>query len=429
MILRHVKLQVLAFAILSLVGISFVGFRYVGLGDALFGGKYTVAADFATSGGIFTNAAVTYRGVQVGRVGDLTLRPDGVRVSLRLDRGTQVPASTRAVVSNRSAVGEQYVDLRPETDSGPYLTEGSEIPRTRTGTPLPVEDLLLNLDRLVGSVDKQDLSVVIDELGTAFNGTGADLQRLLDSGDLLLAEAEQALPATLALIQDGKTVLATQEASAGSIRRWAAGLASLSDQLRASDADLRRLLVEGPVATREVSALLTGLEPDIGYLLGNLIVVGQVHNRRVDGVQQILATYPAAVAGGFTVVPGDGTAHFGLVLNPEQPPPCVYERSRPLTCSAEEQAHGSSVRGANNVPPPRGEKPTGPAPIGAESSGGGSQPGASASRATVSGYDPATGLALGADGRPIILGSTGGQQRLLGDQAWKSLLLSPLAGS
>jgi phospholipid/cholesterol/gamma-HCH transport system substrate-binding protein len=47
----------------------------------------------------------------------------------------------------------------------------------------------------------------------------------------------------------------------------------------------------------------------------------------------------------------------------------------------------------------------------------------------VSGYDPATGLALGPDGRPLILGTTGGQQRVLGDQAWKSLLLGPLAGS
>jgi phospholipid/cholesterol/gamma-HCH transport system substrate-binding protein len=46
----------------------------------------------------------------------------------------------------------------------------------------------------------------------------------------------------------------------------------------------------------------------------------------------------------------------------------------------------------------------------------------------VSGYDPATGVALGEDGRPIILGSTGGQQRLLGEQAWKALLLGPLAG-
>jgi phospholipid/cholesterol/gamma-HCH transport system substrate-binding protein len=427
MIARSVKIQVLAFAIVSLVGITFVGFRYVGLGDALFGGQYTVRADFGTSGGIFTNAAVTYRGVQVGRVGELALRPDGVRVSLRLDRGTTIPANTRAVVSNRSAVGEQYVDLRPESDGKPFLADGSVIPKSRTGTPLPVETVMVNLDKLVGSVDQSDLSVVIDELGTAFNGTGQDLQRLLDSGDLLLAEANDTLPQTLALIEDGKTVLDTQAESAGSIKRWASSLASLSEQLKDSDTDLRRLLKNGPVATQEVTTLLDQLQPSVGYLLGNLIVVGQIHNRRVAGVQQILATYPAAVAGGYTVIPGDGTAHFGLVLNPEIPKPCVYQRSRPLTCSEAEQAAGSSVRGANNTPGPTGPPEQGAAPLGPESSG--AKASRSANRSRVSGYDPATGLALGDDGRPIILGTTGGQQRMLGEQAWKSLLLAPLAGS
>jgi phospholipid/cholesterol/gamma-HCH transport system substrate-binding protein len=429
MIARTVKIQVLAFAIVSVLGITFVGFRYVGLGDALFGGQYTVRADFSTSGGIFTNAAVTYRGVQVGRVGELSLRPDGVRVDLRLDGGTSIPANTRAVVSNRSAVGEQYVDLRPDNESKPYLTDGSVIPQSRTGTPLPVESLLVNMDKLVGSVNQSDLSVVIDELGTAFNGTGPDLQRLLDSGDLLLAEANDALPQTLALIEDGKTVLDTQAAAADSIKSWARDLASLSQQLKTSDADLRRLLTNGPVATREVTRTLDELQPSIGYLLGNLIVVGQIHNRRVAGVQQILATYPAAVAGGYTVIPGDGTAHFGLVLNPEIPKPCVYQRSRPLTCSEAEQAAGSSVRGANNAPRPSGPRESGAAPLGPSDSSGGSNGSSSANRARVSGYDPATGLALGDDGRPIVLGTTGGQQRMLGDQAWKSLLLGPLAGS
>jgi phospholipid/cholesterol/gamma-HCH transport system substrate-binding protein len=324
-------------------------------------------------------------------------------------------------------VGEQYVDLRPETDEGPYLHAGSVIPSSRTGTPLPVETLMLNLDKLVNSVDQQDLSIVIDELGKAFSGTGEDLQRLLDNGDLLLNEADAALPQTLALIEDGKTVLQTQAASSAAIQQWARSLASLSDQLRASDSDLRRLLVNGPVATREVTATLDGLDPTVGQLLGNLIVVGQVHNRHVDGVQQILATYPAAVAGGFTVLPGDGTAHFGLVLNPELPPPCVYTKDRPYTCSAEEEAAGAAVRGANNAPQPGGPPVAGPVAEGKPQERG-PEDRYSTSRSTVSGDDPSTGLALGEDGRPIILGSSGGQQRLLGEQAWKSLLLSPLAG-
>jgi phospholipid/cholesterol/gamma-HCH transport system substrate-binding protein len=83
------------------------------------------------------------------------------------------------------------------------------------------------------------------------------------------------------------------------------------------------------------------------------------------------------------------------------------------------------VRGAHNAPGPKGPKETGPVREGDAGGSGGDSP---RSTTTVSGYDPATGLALGEDGRPLILGSTGGQQRLLGEQAWKALLLGPLAG-
>jgi len=42
---------------------------------------------------------------------------------------------------------------------------------------------------------------------------------------------------------------------------------------------------------------------------------GQLLVRHRDGIEEILEVYPLAVAGGYTVAPGDGTAHFGLVLN------------------------------------------------------------------------------------------------------------------
>lgn len=416
MIARRVKLQVLAFVLMALVGVSFVGLRYVGLGDAALDRTYVVQADFAASGGIFTNASVTYRGVQVGRVGQLRLVPDGVRVELRLDSDTRVPAGTRAVVANRSAVGEQYVDLRPDTGSGPYLHEGSVIPRSRTSGPLAVEVVLLHLDELVNSVDRQDLEIVIDELGKAFNDTGPALQRMIDGGNALLAEATESLPETIALIRQSRTVLDTQVSSASAIRAWARSLAELSAQLRASDADLRRLLVNAPPASAELVSLLRGLRPSLGVLLGNLITGGQVTAARIDGVQQILATYPDVVAGTYTVVPGDGTSHFGLVMNFDDPPPCVYgKRSTTYACSQAERQRGSAVRGWQNAP--RGGQQPGPAPMG---------PPAPGEPAGDPGYDPATGLVLAPDGTPLLFGSTGGHYRVLGEQSFKALLLGPL---
>ncbi|HEY3502546.1 MAG TPA: MlaD family protein [Actinocatenispora sp.] len=426
---RSVKLKVLAFVLVSLLGVVYVAVKYIGVGSSLLGTTYPLSAEFANAGGIFTNASVTYRGSPVGKVTGVDLTDHKVRVSMRIDRGVQIPRDLRAVVADRSAVGEQYLDLRPNTGSGPYLAAGDTIPASRTGTPLPTETLLVNLDKLIGSVDTQDLQVVIDELGRAFEGSEDSLQRIIDSSDKLLLSANANLPQTVRLLQDGQTVLTTQQASAAEIRRWARGLAELTTTLRTSDADLRKVLANAPPAARQVSSLLRDLDPSVGTLLGNLITVGGVATRRLPGIRQILVVYPLVTAGGFTVTPGDGSAHFGLVLDVDDPPPCQYIRTgMTRACTNGEQQQGSSVRGNNNTPRPSGPEIT-PVPEGGGSlpSGSSADPGTSPQAgANLAGYDPTTGLVLGPDGKPLQFGGTGGQYQLAGDESWKQLLLAGL---
>jgi phospholipid/cholesterol/gamma-HCH transport system substrate-binding protein len=423
MIGRVARLQVIVFAVLSAVGVTFVGLRYVGFGERFFGSGYVVHADLARAGGIFAGAPVTVRGVPVGRVTAVGLRGDGVWVDLRLDGDARIPADTRAVVAQRSAVGEQYLDLRPDTDTGPYLRDGDTIPRQRTGTPLPMETLLSGLDGLVASVGPESLGIVIDELGRAFEGNETALARLLDANSALLEASQRHLPETIALIRDGRTVLATQAESADAIRRWADALAQLAGTLRRADGDLRRLLTAGPPAAAELTALLRDLDPSIGTLLGNLVTVNGIAARRLPGLEQILVTYPLAVAGGFTVVPGDGTAHLGLVVNVSDPAACNYAASGAgADCTDAERAGGSGVRGTGAAPRAGG------GPTGGTGGGDGSTGGAPAAAPLfIAGYDPATGLVLGPDGQPVLFGGTGGQYRLAGDQSWKQLLLAGLA--
>src|SRR4051812_36269126 len=157
---------------------SYLGFNYVGLDRAVFGTGYEVAADFTDSGGIFVNAEVTYRGVAVGRVSDMQLVGDDVRVVMSIDPDADpIPADTEATVATRSAVGEQYVILRPQSEGGPYLQDGDVIPDDRTSIPIPVEQMLLHIDELVGSIDEENLRILVEELGKAFAGAGDDLGR------------------------------------------------------------------------------------------------------------------------------------------------------------------------------------------------------------------------------------------------------------
>jgi phospholipid/cholesterol/gamma-HCH transport system substrate-binding protein len=323
MIRRSVKIQLVAFAVITLLAVSFLSARYVGLGRLLFGGGYVVTADFADSGGIFSGAEVTYRGVEVGRVDHLRLTPGGVLVDLRLDKGTHVPADSVAVVADRSVVGEQYVDLQPATGGAPYLSAGSTIPRADTRIPVPVATVLQDVDSTVSSVNRQQLVTVVDQLGAAFAGSGADLQRLLDSGTALTQAATQALPQTVKLIDDGGTVLATQQASSAAILSFSRNLRLLSGTLAAHDDDLGTILDQGTLASAQVTKLLQDNRAGISTLLTNLVTVGQVTASNNAGLRQILVTYPDTLAGAYTVLPGDGTAHFGLVLNVNDPSPCL----------------------------------------------------------------------------------------------------------
>ncbi|MBW4715945.1 MCE family protein [Saccharothrix obliqua] len=371
---RRVRLQIGAFVLVALVGMSYAGARYAGLGRLFGFSGYVVTMRLAESGGVFTNAEVTYRGVAVGRVGELRLTPAGVDVDLVIDAGAPgIPADLEAVVANRSAVGEQYVDLRPRRAGEPYLAAGSVIPESATRTPPPVDGLLANLDAFAASVPADSLRTVVDELDLAFAGAGPDLRVLLDNTRAFTAAATEHLPQTRALLDHGVVVLRTQAEQGDAIRSFSADLRALAERLKDADGDLRRLVAVSPRAAEQVSALLRETGPGLGVVLANLLTTGDVLVTRLDGLEQIAVTYPIAVGGGLSVAKGDGTgAHFGLAVNVLDPPPCTagYEGTRvrqgtdttasPLNTGAYcALARGSAtaVRGAQNAP--RGGTPVG----------------------------------------------------------------------
>lgn len=447
MISRQTKLQLLVFAIVAVFGLVYAGGRYAGLGSLVPGYDkgYLIKADFKDSGGIFQGAQVTYRGVAVGKVEKLTLIDDGVQLGLRLKPGTKVPTPVKAFVDNRSAVGEQFVDLQPQSNDGAAMKAGDVIPVDMTGIPIQPTQLIVNLDNLVKSVNNADVTVVLDELGKAFEGSGTDLQRLIDASDQLTTTATQNLPQTLKLIQDSKPVLDTQRDLAGDFKSYNASLASLSAQLRSSDPDFRALFKSGTDSAITTKSLLDLNRTSLPLLLDNLVSTAQVQAVRIPALRQILVTYPNVVAGGFTVTPGDGTAHFGLVTT-QQPSACTAgygttkkrdpqvvtpRPSNTKAYCASPASSGINVRGAANAPRAEGLKPY-PNDANAASSQASLYAGTSGTdgwTTTLADYDPTTGHAITADGARYTVGSTGGAAATFGAASWEWLLLDPLRGS
>ncbi len=324
MLTTATRLKLAAFALLSVLVVGYAGIHYAAVGRYVgLPGNYVVRLDLAQAGGLFPNADVTYRGVSVGRVGTIRLTAAGVEADLNIsDSAPPIPARLQAAVADLSAVGEQYVDLRPDTTSGPYLAAGSVIPQRDTQLPLPVTTLLTSVNTLALSLPLGTLRTLLNELATGLAGQGASLAGILNGNRALVQALDATAPQTISLINNSKTVLGTQIAESGELDSFAASARLLARQLRASDPDLRRLITTGPQVGASVADLLANTNPGLAVLIANLLTTSEVTLTRGQALDELLSALPADIAAGSTVITSEG-ANFGMALTFFSPLPCT----------------------------------------------------------------------------------------------------------
>ena len=131
------------------------------------GGGDTYYADFSEAGGLQAGDEVRIAGVRVGKVRDIELDGDKVKVELLVKTDARIGSQTRATIKVKTLLGAMFVALEP-AGSG-ELGEGTTIPVERTQSPY---DIVNAFEDLAGTAEQIDT----DQLGAALT-TMADLTR------------------------------------------------------------------------------------------------------------------------------------------------------------------------------------------------------------------------------------------------------------
>jgi virulence factor Mce-like protein len=124
MLTRFVRIQLTIFIIVGIVGMAAMVFEYMQVPTLLGIGRLTVKLELPDTGGVYRFSNVTYRGVQIGKVTAVGPTATGAEATLSIDTSPKIPADVHASIRSISAVGEQYVDLVPRSESAPYLRDG-----------------------------------------------------------------------------------------------------------------------------------------------------------------------------------------------------------------------------------------------------------------------------------------------------------------
>jgi len=230
--------------------------------------RYEIAFAGSVSG-LQQGGQVLYRGIPVGRVGEIRIDPDDVEtvlVTIEVGRETPIKTDTIATLEFQGLTGIAYVQLRGGTQEAPRLDPNARTPPRIASRRSTLERVFEStpelLARAVAVVDRLGL-LLTDENLDALGGT----LRNVETVTATLAERSEEVDAVLAGAAD---MTAEIQRTAVETRRLATDLRQLSEgldqRLEGVSGDLGATLSELRGAASSLAGAAGGLERMLGEL-------------------------------------------------------------------------------------------------------------------------------------------------------------------
>ena len=257
--------------------------------------KYTLVADFNEATQLSDTADVRISGVPVGRVTRTELHGQRTRVTMQIDaRYAPVPRDTRAILRQKTLLGETYVEMTPGDPASGRLPDGGLLPPGQIEKTVELDEVTRQLDDRA----RHDLRRFVRGLAAATGGHGANLSDSLgnlrpfaDSTTHLLDVLDAQSGAVRRLVHDSGVVFGALGRRQGDL----SGLVSSGDRVLSVTARRNRDLAD---VVRILPTTLAELRETMG-------VVETVSRHAAPLVRELR---PAARALGPTLVDGAALA-------------------------------------------------------------------------------------------------------------------------
>lgn len=143
-------------------------------------------AVFTNISGLKSGNFVRIAGVEVGKVGDLSLHHDGtVTVGFAIDKDIRLTEGTKAVVRYENLIGDRYLALDEAPGPPRRLPPGATIPLARTSPALDIDALIGGFRPLFRALDPDQVNALSGQLLRIFQGQGGTLASVLSQTSVL----------------------------------------------------------------------------------------------------------------------------------------------------------------------------------------------------------------------------------------------------
>lgn len=281
--------------IIGVIGIAALALLMLGAFRAdrlpIIGGGDTYHAEFAEIGGLKSGDEVRVAGVSVGKVNDIELAGNKVKVTFTIDKGTEFGTETGADIRVRTLLGAEFLALTPKGDG--QLRTGATIPLARTVAPYDVVEAFSDLSRTTDQIKIPELASALDTLAEISDQTPVEFRGAIQG----VSDLSRNLAARDAEIN---TLLVSLKKVSGVLNSRNDELVTLfkdSDTLFTAISDRRdsihRLLVSTQSISKQLRGLVKDTRADLKPALDQLDTVTSMLRKNEASLDEALRVYPA----------------------------------------------------------------------------------------------------------------------------------------
>ena len=275
----------------------------IGVGKLFSGGgsNIKVTAHFTQTVGLYKGSTVRVLGVPVGKVTKLTPQGTTVQVTMSVKKSVKIPADAKAYIIPPSLVSDRYVQLAPVFTSGEVMADGADIPLARTRTPVELDTIIADLDKLFKGlgptgVNKDGaLSRAISTGARVLKGTGGDINTTLTQLSSAVQTLANGKDDLVGIVHNLATFSQTLASSDTTVRAFATDLAGASQQLSDQRKDLGLALKNLAVALDQVGSLVRDHRGTLTADVKTLKLVTDKVVARQRQLKEFLDVFPTAV--------------------------------------------------------------------------------------------------------------------------------------
>ena len=252
----------------------------------LIGGGDTYHAMFTEAGGLSVDDEVRIAGVRVGKVEDIELAGDQVKVSFKVEDAADFGTDTRAAIKVKTLLGSMFLALEP-AGSG-QLAEGATIPAARTSSPYDVVEAFEGLAETSQQIDTDQLAESLTTLADLTRNTPDEFRGALDGLSRLsanVAAKDKQINTLLTNLERVSTVLDERDEDIIALMKDSD---VLFRALVARRQAVHDLLVSSTTLSRELSTLIRQSREDLKPALAHLENVVAVLNKNEDNLDNSL---------------------------------------------------------------------------------------------------------------------------------------------